>query len=162
MRCSAQRQRSGEPHPGHEEPALALPIVPLYRDANGANRLGCAPRRGTAHAEPRARMHRNWETHVKSMSIVMRSALLSAGLLALLPAPARAAELPSYFKEIVGTSATSAGEIANRNVLQLNTTMFELYGDAAQAFKKNILANHPVILGLFSGAGGQFILYRPG
>src|SRR5207245_1091105 len=96
------------------------------------------------------------------MSIVMRSALLSAGLLALLPAPARAAELPSYFKEIVGTSATSAGEIANRNVLQLNTTMFELYGDAAQAFKKNILANHPVILGLFSGAGGQFILYRPG
>ena len=27
---------------------------------------------------------------------------------------------------------------------------------------KNILAKHPVILGLFSGAGGRFILYRPG
>jgi hypothetical protein len=40
--------------------------------------------------------------------------------------------------------------------------MFELYGDAAQVFKKNILAHHPVILGLFSGAGGRFILYRPG
>src|SRR5262245_66372018 len=40
--------------------------------------------------------------------------------------------------------------------------MFELYGDAAQIFKKNILAQHPVILGLFSGAGGRFILYRPG
>ena len=40
--------------------------------------------------------------------------------------------------------------------------MFELYGNAAQIFKKNILAEHPVILGLFSGAGGQFILYRPG
>src|SRR5262249_44684164 len=40
--------------------------------------------------------------------------------------------------------------------------MFELYGDAAQIFKKNILAQPPVILGLFSSAGGQFILYRPG
>ena len=40
--------------------------------------------------------------------------------------------------------------------------MFELYGDAGQIFRKNILAKHPVILGLFSGAGGRFILYRPG
>ena len=32
----------------------------------------------------------------------------------------------------------------------------------AQVFRKNILAQHPVILGLFSGAGGRFILYRPG
>ena len=34
--------------------------------------------------------------------------------------------------------------------------------NAAQIFQKNILAEHPVILGLFSGAGGRFILYRPG
>jgi hypothetical protein len=40
--------------------------------------------------------------------------------------------------------------------------MFELYGDAAKIFQKNILSKHPVILGLFSGAGGRFILYRPG
>ena len=47
-------------------------------------------------------------------------------------------------------------------MLALNTGMFELYGDAAKIFKKNILGKHPVILGLFSGAGGRFILYRPG
>ena len=29
-------------------------------------------------------------------------------------------------------------------------------------FQKNILSKHPVILGLFSGAGGRMILYRPG
>src|SRR5215475_1229084 len=75
---------------------------------------------------------------------------------------ARAAEVPAYFKPIVGTETSSATEIGTKNVLQLNTTMFELYGDAAQIFKKNILAQHPVILGLFSGAGGRFILYRPG
>jgi hypothetical protein len=40
--------------------------------------------------------------------------------------------------------------------------MFELYGDAAKVFQKDILSRHPVILGLFSGAGGRFILYRPG
>ena len=58
-------------------------------------------------------------------------------------------------------TATPA-EIGTKNILQLNTTMFELYGDAGQIFRKNILAEHPVILGLFSGAGGRFILYRPG
>jgi hypothetical protein len=40
--------------------------------------------------------------------------------------------------------------------------MFELYGDSAQIFQKNFLSKHPVILGLFSGAGGRFVLYRPG
>jgi hypothetical protein len=100
---------------------------------------------------------------VKSV-IAMRSAcaLLAVWCLPQFAAPARTAELPSYFKPIVGTWETSRGEIANRDILQLNTTMFELYGDAAQKFKQTILAQHPVILGLFSGAGGQFILYRPG
>jgi hypothetical protein len=43
---------------------------------------------------------------------------------------ARAAEVPAYFKPIVGTETSSAAEIGTKNVLQLNTTMFELYGDA--------------------------------
>ena len=75
---------------------------------------------------------------------------------------ARAADVPSYFKEIVGTQTASPAEIGTKNMLQLNSTMFELYGEAAKLFKKNILAQHPLILGLFSGAGGRFILYRPG
>src|SRR5262249_39693482 len=37
-----------------------------------------------------------------------------------------------------------------------------LYGDSEKIFTGNILARHPVILALFSGAGGRFILYRPG
>jgi hypothetical protein len=40
--------------------------------------------------------------------------------------------------------------------------MFGLYDTAGRVFQKNILDHHPVILGLFSGAGGRFILYRPG
>jgi hypothetical protein len=87
---------------------------------------------------------------------------LLVSLAAGLGSSAQAADVPDYFKPIVGTQTSSAAEIGTKNVLQLNTTMFELYGDAGQIFKKNILANHPVILGLFNGAGGRFILYRPG
>jgi hypothetical protein len=76
--------------------------------------------------------------------------------------PAGAADVPAYFNPIVGTETATPAEIGTKNVLQLNTTMFELYGDAGQIFRKNILAKHSVILGLFSGAGGRFILYRPG
>ena len=76
--------------------------------------------------------------------------------------PPRAADVPTYFKEIVGTQTATPAEIGTKNILQLNTTMFELYGDAGQVFRKNILAEHPIILGMFSGAGGRFILYRPG
>ncbi len=89
-------------------------------------------------------------------------ALLAGLAVAARGMPAHADDVPAYFKEILGAQTATPAEIGTRNVLQLNTTMFELYGDAAQVFKKNILARHPVILGLFSGAGGRFILYRPG
>ena len=75
---------------------------------------------------------------------------------------AQAADLPPHLKLLVGTPTRSAADLATQNILQLNTTMFELYGDAGKIFTKNIRANHPIILGLFSGAGGRFILYRPG
>jgi hypothetical protein len=88
--------------------------------------------------------------------------LLSPSVVVESGSPARAVELPPYFAPIMGTQTSSAAEIGTKNVLQLNTTMFELYGDAGQIFKKNILSQHPLILGLFSGAGGRFILYRPG
>jgi hypothetical protein len=76
--------------------------------------------------------------------------------------PARGAELPAYMQPIAGTVTTPAGQVADNNVLALNTAMFELYGDAAKLFQQNVLAQHPIILSLFSGAGGRFILYRPG
>ena len=69
---------------------------------------------------------------------------------------------PTYMEPIAGHTASTPAETATKNVLALNTGMFELYGDAAKIFQKNFLGKHPVILGLFSGAGGRFILYRPG
>ena len=84
-------------------------------------------------------------------------ALLSSFVVVGSHSAARAADVPPHFKEIVGTQTASPAEIGTKDVLQLNSTMFELYGDAGKLFKKNILAQHPLILGLFSGAGGRFI-----
>src|ERR1700738_1378526 len=73
-----------------------------------------------------------------------------------------AQSLPSYMAPIAGKTAATAADIATKDMLALNTGMFELYGDAARIFQSNIPRKHPVILGLFSGAGGRMILYRPG
>jgi hypothetical protein len=70
--------------------------------------------------------------------------------------------LPAYMAPISGKTAATSADVATKDMLALNTGMFELYGDAGKIFQKNILDKHPVILGLFSGAGGRMILYRPG
>ncbi|BBC00605.1 MULTISPECIES: hypothetical protein [Bradyrhizobium] len=75
---------------------------------------------------------------------------------------APAQSLPDYMGPISGKTSSTPADVATKDVLALNTGMFELYGDAARIFQKNILDKHPVILGLFSGAGGRLILYRPG
>lgn len=91
-----------------------------------------------------------------------RLGLAMAATLMLSGGAAMAQTLPDYMAPISGKTNAAPGDIATRDVLALNTAMFELYGDAAKVFQKNILDKHPVILGLFSGAGGRLILYRPG
>ncbi|MEO6842927.1 MAG: hypothetical protein ABI192_19455 [Bradyrhizobium sp.] len=88
--------------------------------------------------------------------------LALAALLLGSTAVAQAQDLPAYMEPISGLTTTTPAEVATKDMLALNTGMFELYGDAARVFQANILAKHPVILGLFSGAGGHFTLYRPG
>jgi len=95
---------------------------------------------------------------LKSLAYVTATSISFGGM----AATARAEGLPAYMKPIAGLTVSSTSDTATKNMLALNTGMFELYGDAAKVFKKNILAQHPIILGLFSGAGGRFILYRPG
>src|SRR4051795_3237109 len=96
-----------------------------------------------------------------SMLNYVRVAMASV-ILATLGTAAQAQDLPSFMAPIAGRTDTTPAQTATKNVLALNTGMFELYGDAAQVFKRNILSKHPVILALFSGAGGRFMLYRPG
>ena len=88
---------------------------------------------------------------------------LTCAVLVVVTAPAaNTQDLPSYMAPISGHTASSSTETAVKNVLALNSAMFELYDNAAKVFQQNIISKHPIILGLFSGAGGRFILYRPG
>ena len=98
-------------------------------------------------------------TYAKALSC----ALLSTMLCSVGPVWAQAQSgTPAYMDVIVGAKIPDAGETAKQKVLALNTGMFQLYGDASELVQSSILSQHPVILGLFSGAGGRFILYRPG
>jgi len=95
------------------------------------------------------------------MKRIIRLAV-GAVLLSGMALTAHAQSQPAYMAPIAGKTAATPSDTATRDMLALNTGMFELYGDAAKIFQQNILSKHPVILGLFSGAGGRFILYRPG
>src|ERR1700686_4783470 len=88
--------------------------------------------------------------------------VLMSVLLAGLGTAARSEDLPSYMEPIAGRTSSTAVSVANADVLALNNSMFQLYAKAGAVFRQNLMAKHPIILGLFSGAGGRFILYRPG
>jgi hypothetical protein len=62
---------------------------------------------------------------------------------------------------IAGKTAAALSDVATKDVLALNSAMFDLYDNAARIFQKNLLSKHPVILALFSGTGGRIILDRP-
>jgi hypothetical protein len=71
--------------------------------------------------------------------------------------------LPNYMDVIVGNGVSSSKtQVAEQNVLALDIAMFGLYDDAQMKFQKNFLAQHPVIMALFSNQGGSLMLYRPG
>ena len=105
----------------------------------------------------RARLLFNCQNARRHICTVLTSMVLTG-----VGTTAQSQDVPSYMAPISGRTVANPAETATKNVLTLNTGMFELYGEAAQIFQKNILSKHPVILGLFSGAGGRFILYRPG
>src|SRR5260370_39968364 len=72
-------------------------------------------------------------------------------------------DLPDYMDVIVGMgTAPSPAQVAEQNVLDLDLAMFGIYDTAQAKFQKNFLAQHPVIMALFSNQGGKLTLYRPG
>ncbi|MGA7264580.1 MAG: hypothetical protein WA709_37960 [Stellaceae bacterium] len=88
--------------------------------------------------------------HIATATRQSLFALFAAGGLAALPA--NAADPPADMRPISGAVRATPAETATSNILALNTAMFGLYDAAGRVFQKNILAHHPIILGLFSGA----------
>jgi len=71
--------------------------------------------------------------------------------------------VPEFLRVVVAEEApASKRAVAEQAVLALNSSMMRLYDDTLEKYKQNMLDRVPIILALFSGAGGQMILYRPG
>ena len=66
---------------------------------------------------------------MRADSILKRGAFaaVASTMLAAMAAPAFADDLPPYMQPIMGHTSVSAGEIATKNVLALNTGMFALW-----------------------------------
>ncbi|MFO0879488.1 MAG: hypothetical protein U0840_19240 [Gemmataceae bacterium] len=80
------------------------------------------------------------------------------------PDPAyRGDSIPNFLRQVIADEPpATARVVAEQAVLALNTSMMRLYDDSLEKFKKNLHDSVPIILALFTGQGGQMILYRPG
>ncbi len=75
---------------------------------------------------------------------------------------ARAQAPPAYMDLIMGQASAPPPQVGEQDVLALNVAKFGFYERALKLYRQRLLEQHPVILGLFSSAGGDFTLYRPG
>src|SRR5215472_14738118 len=103
---------------------------------------------------------RNREYLMRVITLLLGFGLLVGALGA--SSPLAAADMPAYMDVIVAGEPPVPAETARQNVLALNTAMFGPYDEAGRIFRKNLLGQYPVILALFNGVGGRFILYKPG
>jgi hypothetical protein len=74
------------------------------------------------------------------------------------------ANVPEFMQSFVidPSKPASKEKIAFNNLVTLNENMFTIYDRSLGIYKNDFLNNHHLIMGLFSGKGGRFILYRPG
>ena len=119
------------------------------RDSRFAAVKGCRfLTRACANARHRGRRPSEGHEHEHIIRLATAAMLLCGTAVA-----AACAKSSAYMAPIAGKTAATPAEMATRDMLALNTGMFELYGDAAKIFQQNILSKHPVILALFSGRG---------
>ena len=101
-------------------------------------------------------MTRIYICHMRAVLAVLLTLEFASGLCS-------AADMPQNMDIITKHGGPpSKMQIAQKNVVALNDIMFSIYDDALETYKRNLLAQHPVILALFSTEGGRLILYRPG
>jgi hypothetical protein len=150
----ARMSRSG-PSASRLAPPAHMPAPFIQRDTQ-TRTIETKPQ---ARSAPR-KLGMSWRHRLATAATLIGTAVLGgSGAHAQQPSPTA---IPPYMDVIVGAVVPTPAIVARQNVLALNIGMFELYGEAGQLVQSSILAQHPVILGLFSGAGGRFILYRPG
>src|SRR6516225_7677502 len=78
-------------------------------------------------------------------------------------AKSNAGLVPEFMCQVVADEPpVSERVVAEQAVLALNVSMMHFYETSLTKFKQNLRDRVPIILALFTGQGGQMILYRPG
>lgn len=76
---------------------------------------------------------------------------------------ATSSEIPDFMRPVIADEPpASARLVAEQAVLALNESMMRFYEASLTKFIANMRKQVPIILALFTGQGGQLILYRPG
>jgi hypothetical protein len=115
------------------------------------------PRVVNARAEAPLRRGRRWCTWSLGAACAV---LLGAGIAG---GAAQGGKDSSFYRQVVAArKPPSARALAEQNVLALNNGMFQFYDASLSIFKQNLRDKAPIVLALFTSAGGQWILYRPG
>ena len=77
--------------------------------------------------------------------------------------PVYGGEVPDYLRVIIADrKPADKCAVAKQNVLELDKSMMDIYEGALAQYKQSMRERVPIILALFSEAGGRMILYRPG
>jgi hypothetical protein len=75
----------------------------------------------------------------------------------------RGGAIPEFLRVVVVEEKPASDRaVAEQAVLSLNKSMMTLYDQTLETYKRNMRDRAPIILALFSGQGGNMILYRPG
>ncbi len=100
----------------------------------------------------------------KHRGLVLIPAVIALLAFGLMRDVAHGDNLPGYMNIIspAGQRPVAARPLARQDVLGLDRAMMGTYRSALQKFKQNLRDETPIILALFTGGGGRFILYRPG
>lgn len=71
--------------------------------------------------------------------------------------------VPDFMRPVIADEPPASERVvAEQAVLALNTSMLQFYETSLTKFIGNMRDQVPIILALFTGQGGQMILYRPG
>lgn len=71
--------------------------------------------------------------------------------------------VPDFMRPVVADEPSASARVVSEHaVVALNDSMLQLYETSLTKFKQNMRDQVPIILALFSGQGGQMILYPPG
>lgn len=71
--------------------------------------------------------------------------------------------VPDFLRVVVAEEEpASEGTVAEQALLALNSSMMKLYDETLVRYTRNLRERVPIIVALFTGEGGQMVLYRPG